>query len=171
MACRGRLVETKNLNQSKNNFMKQFVKKAAVVMACVFALSTSYSFAATSGDEGNKEIKASFRHDFASAQLMSTETHDNFTKMVFTLNGQIMTAFYSTNGDLLAITRNIVSSQLPVNLLMSFKKHYGDYWVTDLFEMSQDAQSNYYLTLENANSRMTLRSNGDNWEVYSSVKK
>ena len=154
--------------------MKQLVKKAAVVLACVIALPATYSFAApaVSGDNGNKEIKANFSHDFESAVLMSTEAHENFTKVIFTLNAQVMTAFYSNSGELLAVTRNIVTSQLPVNLLMSFKKHYSDnYWVSDLFEMSQDGQSNYYLTLENADSRITLRSNGDSWEVYTNVKK
>ncbi len=148
--------------------MNQFVKRAAVMMACVLTLSTSYSYAA-GGDNG--EIKTAFRHDFESAQLISTETHDQFTKVEFALNGQIMTAFYSTSGSLLAVTRNLVTSQLPVNLLLNFKKHYGGYWVTDLFEMSQDAQSSYYLTLENTDTRITLRSNGDSWEVYSNGRK
>ena len=155
--------------------MKQLFKKAALVMAIAFALPVSYSFAAepfTVAHGGNKEIKAVFARDFASATLMSTEAHDQYTKVEFRLNGQVMTAFYSPAGDLLAVSRNIVSSQLPMNLLMSFKKHYGDsYWVTDLFELNQDTQSSYYLTLESPDSRLTLRSNGDHWEVYSNQRK
>lgn len=152
--------------------MKQLVKKAALVLACVITLPAMNSFAAstTTGD-GNKEIKASFAHDFQSAELVSTEARDNYTKVVFKLNQQVMTAFYSNSGELLAVTRNIVSSQLPVSLLMNFKKHYSEYWITDLFEMSQDQESSYYLTVENSDTRMTLRNNGDSWEVYSSVKK
>ena len=150
--------------------MKQFVKKAAVVMACVMTLSATYSFAAATPTD-NGEVKTSFKHDFSDAQMMSTEAHDNFTKVVFKLNEQVMTAFYSNGGELLAVTRNITSSQLPVSLLMSFKKHYGEYWITDLFEMSQDASSTYYLSLENSDSKITLRSNGDSWEVYANVKK
>lgn len=152
--------------------MNQLIKKAAVMMACVFTLGTPYSFATSApAGEVNKEVRASFQHDFGHAQLMSTEARANFTKFTFKMNDQVMTAFYSTNGDLLAVTRNIVSSQLPVSLLMSFRKHYNDYWITDLFEISKDAESNYYLSLENADAKITLRSNGDNWEVYSSAKK
>jgi hypothetical protein len=152
--------------------MKQFVKKAAVVMACVFTLTATYSFAAaTPAGEVNKEIKASFQHDFANAQLIGTEAHDKFTKVVFKLNEQVLTAFYSNSGELMAVTRNIVSTQLPVSLLLNFKKHYSDYWISDLFEMSQDAQSSYYLTVENSASKITLRSNGDSWEVYADVRK
>jgi len=114
--------------------MNQFIKTAAVVMACVFTLSTTYSFAAsTSGNDENKEVKASFQRDFQNAHLMSAEVKDNFTKVTFTLNDQVMTAFYAADGSLLGVTRNIVSSQLPVSLLMSFKKHYNEYWITDLF--------------------------------------
>ena len=152
--------------------MKQFVKKAAVVLAAVFTLSTTYSFAATTGnDDNDKEVKAYFRHDFQNAQLMSTEVRDQYSKVIFQMNGQVMNAFYSNSGELMAVTRNIVSSQLPVNLLVSFRKHYGEYWITDLFEMSQDSQSSYYLTLENAATKTVLRSNGDTWETYSVVKK
>jgi hypothetical protein len=154
--------------------MKQFVKKATVVMACVIALPAMNSFAAPISvltGEGNKEIKANFARDFRNAELVSTESKVNYTKVVFKLNEQVMTAFYSNSGELLAITRNIVSTQLPVSLLMNYKKHYSGYWISDLFEMSQDQQSSYYLTLENSDSRTTLRSNGEGWEVYSNVKK
>lgn len=151
------------------------LKKAALVLACVITLPAMNGFAAPAtiaGDgNGNKEIKTSFAHDFQSAVLVSTEARDSYTKVVFKLNEQVMTAFYSNNGELMAVTRKLVSSQLPVSLLMNFKKHYSEFWITDLFEMSQDQESSYYLTLENSDTRMTLRSNGDGWEVYSSVKK
>ncbi len=71
----------------------------------------------------------------------------------------------------MAVTRNIVSSQLPLNLLTSLKKHYSNTWITDLFEFNSDNQDNYYITLENADTKTTLRSNGDNWELYSTSKK
>lgn len=179
LAHRGRPAGIKKHNHLKNNFMNQFIKTATLVMVSVLTLSTTYSFAATTpANEGNKKVndgtketKASFQKDFQNAQLISTEVRDNFTKVTFTLNAQVMTAFYAVNGDLIAVTRNIVSSQLPVSLLMSFKKNYSDYWITDLFEMSQDAQSNYYLTLENAEKKITLRSDGDGWVVYSNFKK
>ena len=148
--------------------MKQLVKKAAIVMACVFGLGISNSYATTND---NGEVKDAFRHDFGNGKLMSTEDHDNYSKVVFNMNGQVMTAFYSTTGSLLAVTRNLVTSQLPMNLLLNFKKQYSEYWVTDLFELSQDGESNYYLTLENGDKNVTLLSNGDSWEVYSSAKK
>jgi hypothetical protein len=138
-----------------------------LLFAAALTLATTFSFANTN----NEEIRTSFRQDFKNAQLMSTEENTNFTKFTFTTNGVIMSAFYSTGGELLAVTRNIVSSQLPINLLTSLKKHYSDTWITDLFEFSRDSQNTYYITLENADTKTTLRSNGNNWEVYSTTKK
>ncbi|HXO74648.1 MAG TPA: hypothetical protein VN824_05440 [Puia sp.] len=141
-----------------------------LLFAAALTLATTFSFANNSNGETG-ETKTSFRQDFRNAQLMSTEENNNFTKFTFTTNGVIMSAFYSTGGELLAVTRNIVSSQLPINLLTSLKKHYSNTWISDLFEFSRDNQASYYITLENADTKTTLRSNGDSWDVYSTTKK
>ena len=141
-----------------------------LLFAAALTLATTFSFANTSnGETGEKST--SFRQDFKNAKLMSTEETNNFTKFTFTTNGVIMSAFYSTSGDLLAVTRNIVSSQLPINLLTSLKKYYSTSWITDLFEFNAENQDCYYITLENADTKTTLRSNGDSWEIYSTTKK
>jgi hypothetical protein len=55
-------------------------------------------------------------------------------KATFTLNDQVMIAYYSNeNNELLAVVRNILSQQLPINLFTSLKKEYSGYWITDLF--------------------------------------
>lgn len=145
-------------------------KKAAFMMVLLLTLCTSYSFAKPT-DEVSKEIKVSFRKDFQNAQIMNTAVHNTFTEITFRMNDQVMFAFYSENGDLLAVTRNIVSSELPTNLVTSLKKHYNSYWITDLFEFNGDTQTCYYVSLENADTKITLRSNGDSWDVYSTTKK
>jgi hypothetical protein len=146
------------------------MKRLTVLAALLLTLSTTYSFA-TPANDGGIAIRTSFSRDFQNAQIVTTQDYNSFTKVTFTLNDEVMFAFYSTNGELLAVTRNIVSSQLPVNLLASLKKHYGANWITDLFEFSGDEQNCYYISLENADSKTTLRSNGNDWEVYSTTKK
>jgi hypothetical protein len=143
------------------------------ILFAFLTLVTTFSFANTTNTTGNTngETKTSFRQDFRNALLMSTEENNNFTKFTFTTNGVIMSAFYSTSGELLAVTRNIVSSQLPVNLLTNLKKYYSTSWITDLFEFSGENQDCYYITLENADTKTTLRSKGDTWELYTTTKK
>lgn len=139
--------------------------------ALAIALLLTLSSFARSADSISGDIKTSFKKSFRTAQLMSTETHEAFTKLTFKMNNVIMFAFYSRTGDLLAVTRNIISSQLPMNLLLSLKNDYSAYWITELFEFNGNDDSCYYVSLESADAKVTLRSIGDSWEVYTSTKK
>lgn len=147
-------------------------KKIAITLVLLVTVTISYSFAATPVDSmngqnnTNSKIEASFQKDFKNASLISTEAGRNFTKLTFKMNDIVLFAFYSDNGQLLAVTRNILSSQLPIELMMELKKDYGNYWITELFELNGDDQNYYYVSLENADSKLVLRSSGDSWEFY-----
>jgi hypothetical protein len=145
-------------------------KKIAFTLALLLTVTISYSFAAPV-DSMNGRIEASFQKDFKNAKLMSSEVNRHFTKLTFRMNDMILFAFYSDNGELLAVTRNILSSQLPIELMMDLKKNYSDYWITELFELNGDSQNCYYVSLENADSKVVLRSTGNDWEVYQKTAK
>ncbi len=145
-------------------------KRLTVLAALLLTLCTTYAFS-TPANGGGATVTTSFSRDFQNAKLVSTQEYTGFTKVTFKMNDVVMFAFYNPSGELLAVTRNIVSSQLPVNLLTSLKKHYGEHWITDLFEFSGNDQNCYYISLENADSKTTLRSIGNDWEVYSTSKK
>jgi hypothetical protein len=147
--------------------MKQIILSLATVMMMGFS-------AFASGKDGvvSQQTRDAFKKDFATAHDISWEQKDNFLRATFTLNGQILTAYYSTNGDLQAVVRNIISDQLPLNLLTDLKKDYSDYWITDLFEMSTEGQTTYYVTVENSDKKIVLKSdNISSWDVYSKEKK
>jgi len=148
--------------------MKQIITFAAAVLITV---SSFASPAATPAEGINGEIRMSFAHDFKGAQLMGTETRAAFTKLTFKMNEVVMTAWYSNQGALLAVTRNILSNELPLNLMLGLKSNYGAYWITELFEFNGDETNCYYVSLENADQKVTLRSNGDRWEVYTNTVK
>ena len=93
-------------------------------------------------------------------------------KVTFTLNEQVVYAYYDQNGILLGVTRNILSGQLPINLLTDFKKNYSNYWITDLFEMAVNSENAYYMTVENSDHKIVLKSNGTNgWDVFRKERK
>ena len=148
------------------------MNKFLLSIATVLMMGVS-AFAAKN-DEGiaNQQAVRSFKKDFATASNIVWEQKESFTRATFSLNGQILFAYYSDNGDLQAVVRNIKSDQLPINLLSSMKKDYADYWITDLFEVASDGQTNYYVTLETSEKKIVLRSQeAASWEVYSKEKK
>ena len=167
--------QTLNFSGKRGIFLNTFFrvlsvsKKVAVAMALLLTLGTSYAFAGPA-DEVSGEIKVSFSRSFKGARLMSTEAHEAFTKLTFKMNDVIMSAFYSPDGELLAVTRNILSTQLPMSLMLGLKNDYSAYWITELFEFNGSDNTNcYYVSLESADQQVTLRSNGDRWEVYTTV--
>lgn len=146
-------------------------KKTAIILAFLLTAVTSFSFA-NGNDEINRQIRTSFRQDFKNAQILSSEVHQKFTKLTFKMNEIVLYAFYSDNGRLLAVVRNLLSTQLPVSLQLDLKQAYGDYWITELFELNGDGQNCYYVALENADTKMSLRSTADgHWEVFDTAKK
>ena len=49
-----------------------------------------------------------------------------------------MFAYYSNEtNELMAVVRNILSYQFPINLIYSLRKEYGDHWISGLFEVAK----------------------------------
>jgi hypothetical protein len=149
--------------------MKRSFYQFALAAALILTVGISSSFATPVNDQDN--INVSFHKDFRHAELLATNVTADYTKLTFRMNGMVLFAFYSGDGKLLAITHNIVSTQLPIQLLMNLRRNYSDYWISDLFEYDADGSTSYFLTLENADSKVTLKSYGGDWEAYAKSTK
>jgi hypothetical protein len=160
---------TRSINQLSNTLVKGF-KTFSLVAATLLTIGISSSFATPKG--GDDVVTTSFRKDFKKAELLSSETSKVYTKLTFKMNDMVMFAYYNTGGQLIAVVRNIKSSQLPIQLMLKVKLNYADSWISDLFEVNAEGSSCYYITLEDANNSVTLRSSdATNWEVYSKKTK
>lgn len=147
------------------------MKKMIMSVVVMLFIGVSSSFA-NHTENVNQKAQSSFNKDFAAAKEVKWENTKEFTKVTFTLNAQVMTAYYNTNGEMIAMTRNIVSGQLPISLLTSLKKDYNEFWISDLFEMAAENSTTYYVTLENAETRLVLRSDSNgNWEQFKKERK
>lgn len=142
-----------------------------ILLAAAFLFTLSMATMARSNKGVDAQTIAAFNKDFAGATSISWQQEENFTKASFTLNGNVLFAYYAPGGDLIATTRNISSSQLPMVLLNSIKTEYGSFWITDLFEMATNNTTSYYITLENAGEKKILHSNGLSWEMFDNIVK
>ena len=157
------------------------MKKNLLILALVLVGITGSSFAASSltassratgNPDINRFVLVSFNHQFASAREATWESNKNFFKVSFQIDNQILFAYYSLEGDLLAISRYISPDNLPVQLLISLKKDYSGYWISDLFEIHVNDDSSYYVTLENESQRKVLKSiDSSNWSTFKTENK
>jgi len=138
------------------------MKKIIIMLAITIS-----SLAAFAGEENvNTKVLKAFSEEFAGAKDVKWTENDTYYKASFVFNGQYVYAFYKLDGELMAMTRNISSLDLPMTLQSSLKKHTG-YWISDLFEISNNDGTNYYITMENAGSKIVLKSNSaGNWNVF-----
>ncbi len=145
--------------------------KFIAIAALALTLGTTNAFAGPS-HEISGQVRTAFQKDFRKAELIDYTSSKDYTRLTLKVNDIIVFAYYSENGDLLATTRNIKSTQLPLSLLLDLKKNYAGYWITDLFELSTGSQSNYFMTLENGDTITNLKSDYNNsWETVKKENK
>ena len=147
------------------------MKRFFVTLTLALSLFSMSSFAADDFTISDAAVK-SFKSSFKTATEVSWSVSGTLYKASFLLNGQYVAAFFDGEGQMMAITRNISSTQLPIALQASIKKNYDKYWITDLFEVANEDGTSYYITLENGDSKITLKSTPKtDWSHYKKVSK
>jgi len=146
------------------------MKKITIMLAMMLTLTTTWAF--TGEKEISKTALTAFKAGFAGATNATWHADNEFYRVTFTLNDEKLFAFYTNDGEFMAVTRYISPVQLPLYLQNSLRKFYRNAWVSDLFEVATNNRTTYYVTLENANSKTVLKSvNGRGWSVYQKDKK
>lgn len=141
-----------------------------IILTLAIAIS---SFAVFANEvKVNTTVLNAFNSEFADAKDVQWTSGQSYYKASFQYNDQYVTAFYGFDGQVLGVARNISSLDLPMNLQTSLKKEYSGRWITELFEVSNEEGTHYYITLEQADSKVTLKSsNGSKWSVYKKATK
>lgn len=138
------------------------------------ALTIISSFFAKNSNATNVSPDAikHFENTFTNVKNVIWSVGTNLYKVQFSMNEQTVTAFYDEQGELMGVSRNITSLQLPLMLQTEIKNEYSKYWISDLFEMSKEEGTDYYITLEDADSKIVLKSlNNSSWKTYQKVRK
>ena len=147
------------------------MKKRIVSAAIMLMIITSAAFA---GDVeiANPKIITSFQKEFVKASDVQWVKTNGFYRATFKMNDFIMYALYNEDGSLAGAYRSIVSSQLPIGLQTELKNQFSDYWITDLNEYSNNDGAGYYVSLENADQIIIMKStNATDWQVFKKIKK
>jgi hypothetical protein len=141
------------------------MKSLLIAFTMLFILTAKSSYA---NEEKIAEIiLQSFKSSFNDAKNVTWSRVEGLYKAVFVLDGQTLSVWYNPEGNLIALSRKLNPTQLPISLQTSLKKRSEGYTLTDLFEIDNDAGTLYYAELENTNKRIMLESTSrGEWSVY-----
>ncbi|MEO6613562.1 MAG: hypothetical protein ABIT05_12295 [Chitinophagaceae bacterium] len=131
------------------------------------------SLGAFAGEENvNPRVLNAFKTEFNTAKEVEWTVASNYYRATFVYNEKHVFAYYNESGELLGLTRYLSAMDLPISLQANLKKYYSGYWISDLFEVAKNDGTAYYLTLENADTKIVLKSaDSSNWNMYNKVKK
>ena len=114
---------------------------------------------------------AQFQKTFRDATNVEWTEVGALYRVQFNYNSQLLYAFYNSEGYRVCVGKTISLKELPVLLQAEVQKRFSAYEVTDLFELSSDTGTSYYVTIADKKKRMILQSvNNISWTVYSKSK-
>lgn len=137
-------------------------------LVMVFTVAAS----AFAGDENiNEKIVKAFKKEFSVAQDATWSVKNNVYQVTFNYYDRIISAYYDKKGYLLGVSRNLLSTELPYYLRKELKEYYKEYWIANLFELSNENGTSYFVTLRNSTETKVLSSNAQNgWELFNQYK-
>src|ERR1700687_4044264 len=121
------------------------MKKIILSIAILLAL-TGTSFAKPNSNI-NERVYASFKNDFHQASEVKWDITSSYIMATFQLDKEILYAYYDFQGNMIGLVHNILTTSLPVHLQKDIKKHYANYWVSELFQVTSEEGVYYYIQL------------------------
>ncbi|HTE25380.1 hypothetical protein [Flavitalea sp.] len=134
-----------------------------LTVSLVFIATT---FANTEPVPANKKLTETFTKHFSAAQSVSWNQVAMITTANFIWDGQYLAAHFSPDAKMLGISKNVAVTDLPLNMNLELRSYFEKYWISDIFEYATPGSDAYYVTLENADSKLVLKSEGGAFQVY-----
>ena len=132
-----------------------------IILAAILVVSlAATSFAAPL----SFKLNSVFKKAYPAAVNVSWKTNESFTTISFTVNKQHMQAFYNNDGQLLATSRPVELSNLPMAAIQRIHERYNGYTATEAIEFNHAEEgASYYISLQKEGKKVVLNvsSQGD----------
>lgn len=129
--------------------------KKLLLAALVVAGLGSSAFA-TDVTKVSSKAQTSFESKFGNATNVQWIAREGYNKVTFTLADEQVEAFFATDGDLIAFSRNAAFKSLPLAAIQKIKKEYAAYTVKETIEFEQNEEKSFYVSLENGDKKLIL---------------
>src|SRR5690349_24333728 len=102
--------------------------KKMIIAAALFVSLSAFA----NEKKSSPKVLNAINTEFTSAQEVQWTVTNDYYKASFDMNGVKVNAFYNVDGELMGLTRNISTAQLPVSLQAGLKKNYSNNSISDL---------------------------------------
>jgi hypothetical protein len=142
-----------------------------IILSMAIALAFFGSAFAGNTEKTKEPAVASFKNDFRKASDVRWAVTENYVQATFSMDKETLYAYYDFQGNLIGLVHHILTTSLPESLRKDIKKHYGNYWVSELFEVTSEEGVYYYVQLKNADETLVLSTEGTTgWHRYTMPK-
>lgn len=123
------------------------MKKIIAILTLVAVFASSAAFARDKS-VSNKKVMDAFNKEFAGAEDVSWySTKDKYVAK-FTIKASKVTAHFDSEGNLLATSRYITDSELPLSVITKLMKKFPDQKIHNVVEYDANDNTTYVITLE-----------------------
>jgi hypothetical protein len=148
------------------------MKKRIITAVLVLLVAGTTAFADSANARIDKKVIYAFNSRYTGATHVNWFQESNLYKATFQYHEICFTAYFDAEGEWVATTRNVLSDQLPLPLIMRLKNDFGDFWITELIEVDSPYNISFFVAIENSSKSIVLRSEGfGDWEVYRKSRK
>lgn len=140
------------------------MKKLKTVFAAALMLFATSAFAINGPEKVTATVKAAFEKNFSGAEKVNWEKSEEFYFASFQLNSKEVTVAYHENSELVGMSTEISTAQMPLNVSLAISSKFKDYKLAETTtELTYDGQTTYYVFAENSKRILKLKcnSNGD----------
>jgi hypothetical protein len=124
------------------------MKKIIAILTLALVVVTSATFARDGRTIDNKKVMESFNNQFAGAADVSWySTADKYVAK-FTMKASKVTAHFDREGNLLATSRYITDTELPLKVISRLMKKFPDQKIQNIVEYDAEGSVTYVITLE-----------------------
>jgi hypothetical protein len=131
------------------------MKKIFLMLSLIAAVAGTTAFA-NDDPKVNLRVQESFKKEFPGAQYVKWGKDHDYFKAIFVLADYRAEAWFNTDGELLATTRDLLYDQLPLAVMKELEKKFPSANATEIREVTNSNGTLYKLLLEDKKVKYSI---------------
>jgi len=123
------------------------MKKLILGMATIFMMS--FQLVMADDVKISQAVKNALEKEFPGAQYVQWEKSGDLYRAIFNYEGQRLSSYFEDNGELFSVTRYVIFSSLPINVIKSVTQQYPGAVIDEaILEVAKSEGTSYLMTIK-----------------------